>query len=91
MLLEPFFKLAQEKGIRQVCMAGGVSANSFLRKSFFEQGEKLGLKAVCPHISLCGDNAAMIGSFAYYKYEKQLFSDGALNAIPFISVEEEYR
>lgn len=91
MLLEPFFKLAKEKNIKTVCMAGGVSANSFLRKEFFARGEKLGLKTVCPHISLCGDNAAMIGSFAYFKYEKQLFADSSLNAIPYITIEEEYR
>ncbi|MBR5239375.1 MAG: tRNA (adenosine(37)-N6)-threonylcarbamoyltransferase complex transferase subunit TsaD, partial [Clostridia bacterium] len=41
MLLDPFFKLAKEKGIKTVCMAGGVSANSFLRKEFFARGEKL--------------------------------------------------
>jgi len=91
MLLDPFFKLAKEKGIKTVCLAGGVSANSFLRKEFFARGEKMGLKTVCPHISLCGDNAAMIGSFAYFKYEKELFSDSSLNAIPYISIEEEYR
>ncbi len=91
MLLDPFFKLAKEKNIKTVCMAGGVSANSFLRKEFFSRGEKLGLKTVCPHISLCGDNAAMIGSFAYFKYEKQLFADSSLNAIPYITIEEEYR
>ena len=37
-------KLAKEKGIKTVCMAGGVSANSFLRKEFFARGEKMGLK-----------------------------------------------
>lgn len=89
LLLEPFFRIAREKGIPRVCMAGGVSANSFLRQAFFRHSEELGLEAVCPKLSLCGDNAAMIGSFAYFKYEKQLFSDMSINAIPFISVEEE--
>ncbi len=91
LLLDPFFELAKQKGIRQICMAGGVSANSFLRESFFKRGAEGGFRCVCPHLSLCGDNAAMIGSFAYFKYEKQLFSDTSLNAIPYISIEEEYQ
>ena len=91
LLLEPFFRLSKSKGVRTVCLAGGVSANHFLRQEFFVRGKKLGMKTVCPHISLCGDNAAMIGSFSYFKYEKQLFSDTSLNAIPYISIEEEYR
>ena len=90
MLLEPLFELADQKNIDTVCMAGGVSANSMLREIFFKKAEEAKKRAVCPHISLCGDNAAMIGSFAYFKYKKKLFSDLSLNAIPFITVEKEY-
>ncbi len=89
MLTESFFKLAEEKKVEKVCMAGGVSANSVLRKMFFEKAKKDGLYAVCPPISLCGDNAAMIGSQAYYKYEKGIFSDYTLNAVPYISVSDD--
>jgi len=90
MLLEPLFKIADEKNIETVCMAGGVSANSMLRKMFAEKAAENNKTAICPHISLCGDNAAMIGSFAYFKYRKRIFSDLSLNAIPFITVEKEY-
>ena len=90
MLLDPLFKIANEKNIDTICMAGGVSANSTLRKMFFEKAEKDRKTAICPHISLCGDNAAMIGSFAYFKYKQKVFSDLSLNAVPFITVEKEY-
>ena len=90
MLLDPFFKIANEKGLDTVCMAGGVSANSALREMFFKHAAEAKKTAVCPHISLCGDNAAMIGSFAYFKYKEKIFSDLSLNAIPFITVEKEY-
>ncbi len=89
MLTDSFFKLAKEKNVKKVCMAGGVSANSVLRKMFFEKAQKEGLYAVCPPLSLCGDNAAMIGSQAYYKYEKGLFSGYDLNAVPYISVTDD--
>lgn len=88
-LTDTFFKIAKEKGVERVCMAGGVSANSVLRKMFFERAQKENLYAVCPHIELCGDNAAMIGSQAYFKYEKGLFSDYGLNAKAYMSVEED--
>lgn len=89
MLTESFFKLCEEKNVNKVCMAGGVSANSVLRKMFFEKAEKRGFYAVCPPLSLCGDNAAMIGSHAYYKYIKGIFSDYDLNAVPYISVTDD--
>jgi N6-L-threonylcarbamoyladenine synthase len=89
MLLNPLFEIAEKRGIGTVAMAGGVSANSLLRKTFFDGASSRGLAAVCPQLELCGDNAAMIGAFAYYKYEKGLFSDLSLNAVPFISVEED--
>lgn len=88
MLTEPFFRIAKEKNIKTVAMAGGVSANSYLREMFFRKAEESGLKAVCPPLSLCGDNAAMIGSHAYYEYEKGNFADYNLNARPFVSIEE---
>ena len=89
MLTDSFFRLANEKNIKKVCMAGGVSANSYLRKMFFEKATEMGLYAVCPPLSLCGDNAAMIGSQAYYKYEKGIFSGYDLNAVPYISVSDD--
>lgn len=87
MLTEPFFRIAREKNIKTVCMAGGVSANSYLRKMFFEKAEKNNIRAVCPHISLCGDNAAMIGSQAFYEYRNKSFADYSLNARPYVPID----
>jgi N6-L-threonylcarbamoyladenine synthase len=62
-------KLAVEQtGIQQVCIAGGVSANSGLRNALKEAGEKYGWKTFIPKFEYCTDNAAMIAITAYYKY-----------------------
>ena len=87
MLTEPFFRLAKEKNVKAVCMAGGVSANSYLREMFFKKAKENDLYAVCPHLSLCGDNAAMIGSHAFYEYEKGNFASYDLNARPFVPID----
>ncbi|MBS1511576.1 MAG: tRNA (adenosine(37)-N6)-threonylcarbamoyltransferase complex transferase subunit TsaD [Bacteroidetes bacterium] len=67
-LLNKLKKAAKETGIKQVCLAGGVSANSGLRKSFTQLGEQLGWKTFIPAFEYCTDNAAMIAITAYYKF-----------------------
>lgn len=74
-LLKKLQKAAEETGIKHVCIAGGVSANSALRKSFEQSGKKLGWKTYIPKFEYCTDNAAMIAITAYYKYLKQDFAD----------------
>ncbi len=59
---------AKQTGIRQIVCAGGVAANSWLRQALQTMAEKLGASLYLPPLSLCGDNAAMIGSQAYYEY-----------------------
>ena len=51
-----------------VVLAGGVAANSHLRKAVVDLCEKHGVKSFIPPLSLCGDNAAMIASQGYYEY-----------------------
>jgi N6-L-threonylcarbamoyladenine synthase len=58
----------EETGITQVCIAGGVSANSGLRKALKETGDKLGWQTFIPPFEYCTDNAAMIAITGYYKY-----------------------
>lgn len=58
----------QQTGYRKVAVAGGVAANSRIRKDILTAAEKLGVQVFMPPLSLCGDNAAMIGSQAYYEY-----------------------
>lgn len=74
-LLKNFSRAIEETGIHQICLAGGVSANSLLRKSFHELAEKKGCRAFIPDFQFCTDNAAMIGIAAYYQYLNGDFTD----------------
>lgn len=67
-LLNKFKKAAVTTGIRDLCIAGGVSANSGLRKAFEELGKKQGWNTYIPAFQYCTDNAGMIAITAYYKY-----------------------
>ena len=56
-------KLAIEKyGFKKVALAGGVSANSYIREKFLKLGEDMNVKVFFPELKLCTDNAAMIAS-----------------------------
>ncbi len=74
-LLNKLKKAAAETGIKNICIAGGVSANSGLRNSFTLLGEKLGWKTFIPSFEYCTDNAGMIAITAYYKYLEKDFTD----------------
>ena len=54
---------------RRVVCAGGVAANSFLRAALQEMAKREHVQLFMPPLQLCGDNAAMIGSQAYYEYQ----------------------
>ena len=73
-LLKKLTKAVQQTGVKNVCIAGGVSANSGLRKGLLEMGEKQGWKTYIPKFEYCTDNAAMIAITAYYKYLAGEFS-----------------
>ncbi len=73
-LLKKVNKAVQNTGIKQVCIAGGVSANSGLRKSLQEMGNKKGWKVYIPKFEYCTDNGAMIAITAYHKYLHQQFT-----------------
>lgn len=74
-LLNKLKKAAVETNIKNMCIAGGVSANSGLRNEFKYLGEKLGWNTFIPRFEYCTDNAGMIAIAAYYKYLKQDFAD----------------
>ncbi len=67
-LLNKLKKAAEETGVKNICIAGGVSANSGLRAALQETGEKMGWKTFIPAFQYCTDNAGMIAITAYYKY-----------------------
>nr|WP_242696529.1 tRNA (adenosine(37)-N6)-threonylcarbamoyltransferase complex transferase subunit TsaD [Longitalea luteola] len=79
-LLNKVKAAALTTGIDQICIAGGVSANSGLRNAFTEMGEKYKWKTFIPAFQYCTDNAAMIAMTAHYKYLEGDFAD--LSASP---------
>ncbi len=79
--LVPRMVLAMEQtGYRKVAVAGGVAANSRIRRDILEAAEKLGAQVFMPPLSLCGDNGAMIGAQGYYEYLAGNVADMSLNA-----------
>ena len=69
-----------ETGLRDVSCAGGVAANSVLRAALQDMAARTGARLYLPPLSLCGDNAAMIGSQAYYELCAGHLGDTAQNA-----------
>lgn len=78
-LIKKVKKAIQKTGIKNVCIAGGVSANSGLRKAMQDLAEKNNVKVFIPSFEYCTDNAAMIAITAYYKYKQEQFSDLSIN------------
>ncbi|MEO6584212.1 MAG: tRNA (adenosine(37)-N6)-threonylcarbamoyltransferase complex transferase subunit TsaD [Ferruginibacter sp.] len=67
-LLNKLQRAVTQTGIKNVCLAGGVSANSGLRQAFTELGKQKNWQTFIPPIQYCTDNAAMIAITAHYKY-----------------------
>jgi N6-L-threonylcarbamoyladenine synthase len=74
-LLHKLEKAAKETGINNVCIAGGVSANSGLRKALTEAGRQHNWNTFIPSMEYCTDNAGMIAIAAYHKYLAGDFAD----------------
>lgn len=73
-LLNKLKKAALQTGIKQICLAGGVSANSGLRNAFLQMGEKYHWKTFIPSFEYCTDNAGMIAMTGYYKFADKDFA-----------------
>ena len=74
-LLNKLKKASEQTGIKNICIAGGVSANRGLRRSLEEMGKQSGWKTFIPPFEYCTDNAAMIAITAYHKYLAADFAD----------------
>ncbi len=85
MLINNTIKSAQKLNINIIALAGGVSANSYIRKQFMDL-EKQGYKIYYPEPILCTDNAAMIASAGYYRYMSGVTSGFTLNAVPNLKI-----
>lgn len=82
MVLQKLRRAARELNIKEVAIAGGVSANSGLRKTLYEMGEKEGWNVYIPDFQYCTDNAGMIAMAAHFKYLKGDFSSQEVSPLP---------
>jgi N6-L-threonylcarbamoyladenine synthase len=80
-LLNKLQTAAEQTGIKEVAVAGGVSANSELRKALQETGRQRGWNTYIPKFEYCTDNAAMIAITGYYKYLRQEFVDHSVEPV----------
>ncbi len=71
---------ARELGYGKLAVAGGVAANSVIRRSLLREAEKSGIRCYLAPLEYCGDNAAMIGCQGYYEYLAGVRGSSALNA-----------
>ena len=84
-LIENVKKAIKLTGLKTIALAGGVSANSYIRKAFLDlenENSQEKIKVYMPDMKLCTDNAAMIASAGYYNFIKGKKDELDLNAIP---------
>ncbi len=89
-LVDRVMLAAKEGGYKTIVAAGGVSANSGLRALLERECKRRHLELFVPPLELCGDNAAMIGSQAYYEALAGHFADLSLNARPTMPIDEDF-
>ena len=85
-LLDKLIRASKETGIRDIAIAGGVSANSGLRDGIAEAGRRRGCRTFLPEFKFTTDNAAMIAMAGYYRYLRGDFS--SLDVSPVARLEE---
>ena len=84
-LMEHVKRAIKITGMKKISLAGGVSANSYIREDFKEL-EKEGIKVYMPDLKLCTDNAAMIASAGYYNFINEKQDGLELNAVPNLKI-----
>ncbi len=87
-LKENVFLTCERRNINKIAIAGGVASNSTLREELMKEGKKKGVEILFPDKVLCTDNAAMIGSAAYYEFIKGNIAKLDLNAKPNLKLGE---
>ena len=86
-LIENTKKALDKIDVKTIALAGGVSANSYIRNEFLKL-EDIGIKVYMPDLKLCTDNAAMIASAGYYNFINGQISNLDLNAVPNLKLGE---
>ena len=81
-LTENVLLTCKRRKVNKIAIAGGVASNSTLRENLIKVAGKRGIEALFPDIKLCTDNAAMIGSAAYYNFINGKENSLSLNAKP---------
>lgn len=87
-LMNKLRKTAEDLNIKEVAVAGGVSANSALRQAFYDHGKKYGWKVYIPPFAFTTDNAAMIAITGYLKYQNSDLC--AMDKVPFSRVTNKF-
>ena len=85
-LLNKLVKASKELKIKDIAIAGGVSANSGLREAIVAEGRKRGWRTFLPEFKFTTDNAAMIALAGYFRYQKGEFS--SLDTAPVARIED---
>ena len=80
-LMKKLIKASKDLGIKQIAIAGGVSANSGLRNEVVRVGVQRGWETYIPEFKFTTDNAAMIAMVGYYKYQKNEFADLSISPL----------
>jgi N6-L-threonylcarbamoyladenine synthase len=88
MLLQKLKLAAQQTGIKDIAIAGGVAANSGLRNSLTDLAKELNWKIFIPEFQYCTDNAAMIAIVAHYKFLEKKFCGMDVAPVPNLAVGE---
>ena len=88
LVLDRALKAVKEYDVKQIILAGGVSANSYLRDKIIEKMHDFPIKVVIPPMWCCTDNAAMIAKVGEHLYEKKIFADLSLGVDPNWSIED---
>lgn len=85
-LIENAVKACEKLNLKTIALAGGVSANSYIRNRFLELEQTNNIKVYYPEPILCTDNAAMIASAGYFNYINEITSNLELNAVPNLKI-----
>ena len=88
MLLNNVRKAVDETNQKKIALAGGVSANSYIRNEFDKLAKEKNIEIYYPELKLCTDNAAMIASAGYYNFIGGKRADLTLNAVPNLKLGE---